>query len=196
VVSIESPMHERRYFTLFMFSHRTTRVINETLRVDEVDARAGFLLRQALQGEEAHELHANTHASGAGTKEENTVVGQRSARSGRGDLGGIEKPTENDGTSSLDIVIEDWVFIAVALKIQKGLVGREILHTLSDICKHTRETTNLKLDKQLGECKRHLMHKFVHESSHDFWLCKGIKNLSGQRGKGTHRNTFLAQTKV
>jgi hypothetical protein len=118
-----------------VLSHRATSVIHKTLRVDEVDARAGLLFRQALQGEEAHELHANTHASGAGTKEENTVVGQRSARSGRGDLGGIEETTENDGTSSLDIVIEDWVFIAVALKVQKGLVGREILRSLSDIRK-------------------------------------------------------------
>ena len=45
---------------MLVLSHWTTAVENETLRVNKPDAFTSFLLGQAIQGKEAHELHAGT----------------------------------------------------------------------------------------------------------------------------------------
>lgn len=44
-------------------------VVDQALRIDEPDPLAGLFLAQALQLEEARELHANTDASGTCAEE-------------------------------------------------------------------------------------------------------------------------------
>ena len=56
-----------------MLSHGPAAVVDEPLRVDEVDAAARLLLRQPLQLEEAHELHGNPDASRPSAEEQDTV---------------------------------------------------------------------------------------------------------------------------
>ena len=69
-----------RGLTLLVLRQLATSIEDETLRVDKVDPLAGLLLGQALELEEAHELHGDTNTGRTSAEEEDAVIGERTAR--------------------------------------------------------------------------------------------------------------------
>jgi hypothetical protein len=100
----------------------TSSIINETLRVDEVNLSAGLLSGHSLKCEEAHQLRSNTDTCRACTEEKYAVVCKRTTRSGGGKFCCIYEPAENYSTSALDIIIEDGVFSSVSFKVLERVV--------------------------------------------------------------------------
>lgn len=109
--------------TLLVFGQLAAVIVDEALRVYEPDPLAGLVLGQTLELEEAHQLHGDTDASGAGTEEENAVVGERATRSGRREFSGVREAREDDGASALDIVVEEGVPIPEGVKEVECLRG-------------------------------------------------------------------------
>ena len=103
-------------------------VEDETLRVREPDLLARLVFRHALELEEAHELHGDTDASGAGTEEEDAVVTEGTARSGRGEFGGVHEAREDDGTSTLDVIVEDGVAVTEKVEELEGLDSGRVIN--------------------------------------------------------------------
>ena len=70
-------MHTQR--TLLVLRKLAAAIVDEALRVNEPNALTRLFLAEALELEEALELHADANASGAGAEEQNAVVGERAA---------------------------------------------------------------------------------------------------------------------
>ena len=98
--------------TFLVLSQLATCVVDETLRIDQVDALAGFILGQALELEEAHELHSDTDTSRPGAKEEDAVVGEGAAGCSRRKLRSIQEAGEHDGAGALNVIVEERVAVA------------------------------------------------------------------------------------
>lgn len=84
---------------------------DKAIRVNEPEFAASFLFSQALLHEELNDLLRNTNTSAAGTKEDSTVVLGRHTRR----LDRINETTYNDGSSSLDVVVEHAICVLVSL---------------------------------------------------------------------------------
>ena len=97
--------------TFLVLSKFATCVINETLRIDQIDAFAGFVLREALELEEAHQLHSDTDTSRPGAKEEDAVVSEGAAGCSGRQLRSVHEAGENDGSSALDVIVEERVTV-------------------------------------------------------------------------------------
>lgn len=104
----------------------TTVSSDKTLSVDEVEAATGLILGHTLTHEELDNLLSNTDTGGTGTEEDSAVV----LAGKTGTLNGIDDTTENDGTSSLDIIVEAGVGVAVTLESGEGVL--EILELDDD----------------------------------------------------------------
>ena len=119
-----------------MFGKTATGVIDKTLRIDEVNLSTRLFLCEAIQSEEAHQLRGNSNACRSGSEEQNAMGYERQTRSRRRKVGSIQETTEDNGTSSLDIIVEDRVLAAESLKIFKRVVGGEILQIVFSLSKH------------------------------------------------------------
>lgn len=54
-----------------------------------------------------------------------------------------------------------------SVKITECMIGGEVLKVVNSAAEcYIGVETNLKLNKKLGECHRHLMHELVHEFVH------------------------------
>lgn len=96
----------------------TTVGSNKTLGIDKVEAVTGLILGHTLADEELDNLLGNTDTSGAGTEEDSTVVLAGEA----GTLDGVDNTTEDNGTSTLDIIVEASVGVAVTLQCGEGVL--------------------------------------------------------------------------
>ena len=114
--------------TLLVLRKLAASVEDETLRVREPDLLASLVFRHALELEEAHELHGDTDASGAGTEEEDAVVLEGTSRSGGGKLGSVHEARENDGTSTLDVIVENGVAVAEKVEKLEGLDSSGVIN--------------------------------------------------------------------
>ena len=134
-----------------MLRHRPAPVKDEPLRVDEVYPLARLVFRQALQPEEALQLHPNADPSGARAQEQYPVVRKGTAGRRARELRSVDEPAQHDRARALDIVVEQRVLLAEALQVPKRLVRREVLE----------------LNQALRERRGHLAHELVHELVHD-----------------------------
>jgi hypothetical protein len=109
------------------------------------------LLGQPFQLEKVHHLLGDTHSGGSTSEEDNPVVFQWLARGFTGLTSGGKETTENDGTSSLNVVVEHAVLALVSLQevesgfrveifvlnddFWEGLVGggHELVHELGSL---------------------------------------------------------------
>lgn len=91
---------------------------HETLGVNQVEAGAGLIFGHALTDEEVDDLLGNTDTSTASTEEDSTVLLAGKA----GALDGIDHTTEDDSSSTLDVVIEARVNVAVTLQSGEGVL--------------------------------------------------------------------------
>ena len=113
--------------TLLVLRELTATIINQTLGVNEPDLATRFLLGQALELEEAHELHGYSDSGGTGTQEENAVVGKRTSGGCGGQLRGVHESGEHDGAGALDVIVEHRVAVTEGLEILEGVLSREVL---------------------------------------------------------------------
>ena len=67
--------------TFLVFGKTTTGVIDETLRIDEVNLSTGLFLCEAIQSEEAHQLRGNSNARRTSSKEEDAMGNEGQTRS-------------------------------------------------------------------------------------------------------------------
>ena len=79
------------------------------------------------------------------------MVREWPAGGGGRELGSVHETREYDGTSALDVIVEDWVLVSEALEVGESVVGREVLE----------------LNKEFGEEGGHRVHELVHELIHD-----------------------------
>lgn len=114
-----------------MLGKPPSRRIHQPLRVDEPYTFTGLLYRKPLQSEEAHQLHRNSNACGARAEEKDAMSCHRATRGGRRELCGIEETTEHHCAGTLDIVIEQRVFLPEALEIKECLFSREVLQAMT-----------------------------------------------------------------
>lgn len=91
---------------------------DQTLGVDKVEASAGLILSHALTDEEVDNLLGDTDTGGASTEEDGALVLARQT----GALNSVNDTTKNDGTSTLDVVVEAGVSIPVALECGEGVL--------------------------------------------------------------------------
>ncbi len=99
-----------------MLSKPPAGVVYEALGIHEPDFAPRLLFGHAEQGEEAHQLGGDADACGAGSEEEDAVVGEREAGRGRRELGCVQEPAEHDGAGALNVVVEDGVFVAGSVR--------------------------------------------------------------------------------
>lgn len=99
---------------------------DETLGVDEVEAVTGFILGHAFAHEELDDLAGNADTGAAGAEEHRTVVlaGQTGA------LDSVDDTAKDDSASTLDVIVEASVQVAVPLKSGEGVL--EILELDDD----------------------------------------------------------------
>ncbi len=109
--------------TFFVFSQAASRVVDETLRIDEVNLSTGLLLRHALESKETHQLRSDTDTCGTCTEEKDSVIRQRPSRSRRRKFGCIQEATQDNSASALDVVIKERVFPSVPLKVFERIVS-------------------------------------------------------------------------
>ena len=113
--------------TFLVLGKLAASIIDETLRVNEVDALACLILGETLQLEEAHELHSDADTGGASTQEKDAMIVERAARCSRRELCSVHKTGEDDSTSPLDVIIEERVAIAEDVKEVESLLKFDAL---------------------------------------------------------------------
>lgn len=96
----------------------TTVSSNQALAVDEVEAIASIVLAHSLTHEEFDNLLGNTHTGRAGAEEDRTVVLARHTRT----LDGIDDSTQDDGTGTLDVIVEAGVGVPIPLECWKWVL--------------------------------------------------------------------------
>jgi hypothetical protein len=106
-----------------VFSQAASRVVNETLRIDEVNSSTGLLLRHALEGKETHQLGSDTDTCGTCAEEKDSVIRQRPSRSRRRKFGCIQEATQDHSSCALDVVIKERVSPPIPLKIFERIVS-------------------------------------------------------------------------
>jgi hypothetical protein len=92
--------------TAFVLSHRATSIEDEALRINEINPLACLSLGEALESEEAHELHSDTNTGRSSTKEKDAMISQGAARCTARKLGRVHEPGEYNGTGALDVIVE------------------------------------------------------------------------------------------
>lgn len=99
---------------------------DKTLGVDEVEAVTGFILGHAFAHEELDDLAGNADTGAAGAEEHRAVVlaGQTGA------LDSVDDTAKDDSASTLDVIVEASVQVAVPLKSGEGVL--EILELDDD----------------------------------------------------------------
>jgi len=95
-----------------------TVVGDETLGVDQPEALSGLVLSEALVHEELDELLGDTNTGRASTEEDSTLV----SGGNLGLLDTVDEATEDDSTSTLDVVVEHGVGVLVALERREGVL--------------------------------------------------------------------------
>jgi len=95
-----------------------TVVGDETLGVDEPELALGFVFRQTLLDEVFHDLLGYSDAGTASAKEYSTVI----LGSDTGGLDGVYESTNDDGTSSLDVIVEHGIRVLVSLERGEGVL--------------------------------------------------------------------------
>lgn len=96
----------------------TTVVGDETLGVNKPEALSGLVLGETLVHEELNELLGNTDTGRASTEEDGTLVSS-------GDLGlldTVDETTKDDGTGTLNVVVEHCVGVLVTLERREGVL--------------------------------------------------------------------------
>lgn len=91
---------------------------DKTLSVNQVEASFGLILGHSLLDEEIDDLLSNTNTCTSGAEEHSTVVLWRNARS----LDGIYHTAQDDGSSSLDIIVETSVVVPVFFEGWEGIL--------------------------------------------------------------------------
>lgn len=114
----------------------TTVVGDETIRVDEPELAASLFLCQTLLLEELDNLLGDTNTGTASAEEDGLVILDGDTRR----LDGVDEATNNDGASSLDVVVEHAVGVLVALESGEGVL--EVLELNDDAV--TRSVTALR----------------------------------------------------
>ena len=95
---------------------------------------------------------------------------QGKARSLRRELSSIHEPAKNDGAGSLNVIIEEGIFVAESVEVEESTISREVLQGTGQL-DWIRDTavdndTYLELNEQFWESARHLVHELVHELGH------------------------------
>ena len=96
----------------------TTVGSDKTLGVNKVEAAAGLILGHTLTDEEVDDLLSDTDTGGASTEEHGAVVLARKT----GTLDSVDDTTQDDGTSTLDVIVEAGVGVTVALQCGEGVL--------------------------------------------------------------------------
>lgn len=134
-----------------------TVVSNKALRIDEPESLFGFLLGKTLFHEEFSELLGDTDTSRASTEEDSTLVLGSDARL----LDGIDKTAEDDGSSTLNVIVEHGVGVLVTLEGREGVLPVFVLNddawpSLGESCHHLVEELLLLLSRDLGGAAAHI----------------------------------------
>ncbi len=91
---------------------------DETFGVDEPETATGFVLGQALAGEEFDNLFGDADAGAAGAEEDGSLVFGGHA----GALDGVDDAGEDDGAGALDVVVEAGVLVSVSFQSREGVL--------------------------------------------------------------------------
>lgn len=119
---------------------------HETLGVDEPELVLGLLLGQAASGVVLDHLLGDTNTGGTCAHEDEALLLEGNARQ----VDSTNVTTENDGTSTLDVIVEALVLVAVAVEESKGLLGLKVLEL------------NEHLGVNLGASSHELIHELLH----------------------------------
>lgn len=116
---------------------------DETLGVDQPELVLGGLLAETTLGVVLDKLLGNTDTGRASSHEDQALLLKRDTR----ELDGVDVTGQDDGTSSLDVVVEAAVLVAVAVEVVEGLLGLKVLE----------------LDGHVGVDLGNSLHELVHE---------------------------------
>jgi hypothetical protein len=90
----------------------TTVIRDETFGINEPEAASCLIFGQAFLDEELDNLLRDTDTGTTGTEEDGTVVSRVDTSS----LDGVNDTSQNNGTSSLDIIVEAGIFILITVQ--------------------------------------------------------------------------------
>ncbi len=146
VLPVQSPARDRaaRLHEWRLERQDARHVLHEqAVPIDEIEARAGLRLGQAVLDHGAQQERADAGAGAARAQQRHPLLAHRHA----GDVHGREQRAGGDHRRALDVVVEGAEPVAVAIEQPSRVVAREIL----PLQQHMRPALGHGLDERLDE---------------------------------------------